>query len=71
MMRSLNVYYSYHAMGKRKYIGIRKANKVSGASNFIAYKKLAQHIRNIDIGTINDVSQLITEPLEQREVEGV
>lgn len=58
MMRSLKVYYCHNVMGKRKYISIRKANKVTGMSNFVPYKNLAQHIRNIDIGDILDVKSL-------------
>lgn len=42
MMRSQND--SHHVMGKRKYISIRKANKVTGKSNFVAYKNLTCHI---------------------------
>lgn len=58
MMRSLNVYYSHHVMGKRKYISIRQANKVTGKSNFISYKNLSQFIRGIDIGVVHDLKTL-------------
>ena len=56
--RSLSVYYSHHVMGKRKYISIRRANRNSDGSNFIQYKDLAEFIRRIDIGTINDVNDI-------------
>ena len=73
MMRSLNIYYSHHVMGKRKYESIRKANKISGENNFISYKKLSQHIRDVNIDTLHDVSELLTEPqlLQHKQVDGL
>ena len=63
-LRSMNVYYSHDVMGKRKYMSVRKANKSATfeghqVPNYIPYKKLADKINQIDIGTVNDVNKLV------------
>ena len=64
-LRSMNVYYSHNVMGKRKYMNVRKANRAATfeghqVPNFIPYKKLAEQINQVDIGTIHDVNTLVS-----------
>ena len=53
--RSLNIYYSQDVMGKRKYINVRKANKVKGQPNIIPYKDLSNIINSVDIGSTKNI----------------
>ena len=65
---SLNVYYSHGVYGKRKYINVRKANKTPTIPNFVSYKSLSEHIRNIDIGTIRPINPDFTSSLDADEI---
>ena len=58
VLRSMNVYYSYDVMSKRKYIQILKANKCMNVANFVTYTRLSEHINNIDIGVLTDIDSL-------------
>ena len=55
--RSLNVFYSQDIMGKRKYLNTRKCNVDKQLPNYVPYKKLADYISSIDIGTVVDVEE--------------
>ena len=44
ILRSLNVYYSHHVMGKRKYINVRKENMLLEYQTFVSYKVLEDNI---------------------------
>ena len=68
ILRSLNVYYSHHVMGKRKYINVRKANKAPGIPNFVSYKLLADKINQINIGTLKNIDPDLTKDLDGDEV---
>ena len=62
VLRSLNIYYSHHLMGKAKYLSNRKANtslKKTSPPNYVPYKILADKINNIGIGVLNDVKELL------------
>ena len=64
-LRSLNVYYSHNVMGKIKYIKVRKANKYKMCkrvtmANYLPYKDLAELIRTVDIGNVQDVKPTLT-----------
>ena len=64
-LRSLNVYYSHNVMGKIKYIEMRKANRYTifkgvKMANYLPYKDLAELIRNVDIGNVQDVKPTLT-----------
>ena len=64
ILRSLNTYYSHNVMGKRKYINLRQANKVSVHQNayipnYVPFKDLSEEINSIDIGVLHDVNELI------------
>ena len=65
-LRSLGTYYSHDILGKRNYLNLRKANKqpkLQGHSvaNSISYKKLAQVINTIDIGTVKNLPDLCSD----------
>lgn len=64
MSRSLNVYYSHNVMGKRKYIALRRANRIKGVTNFVQYPVLSNYIRSIYIGAIHDTTELIDDVTE-------
>lgn len=68
ILRSLNVYYSQDVMGKRKYLSVRKANNVDGFPNYVTYKVLANKIRSIDIGILQDINPIFTHDLDDDEV---
>ena len=68
-LRSLNIYYSYHVMGKQKYINIRKANKTCDLPNFVSYKTLSEMIRSIDIGPIHNIHPTLTSGCNESEIE--
>ena len=60
----MNVYYSHDVMGKRKYMSVRKATKSATfeghqVPNCIPYKKLADEINQIDIGTVTMLTNLL------------
>ena len=59
-LRSLNVYYSYNVMGKRKYLGIRRANKAPRIPNFV--------INSIDIGYVSNINPTLTNNLDEDEI---
>ena len=70
MLRSLNTYYCHDVMGKRKYINLRKANKVSAQQNsfipnYVTFKDLSNEINSIDIGELKDVNELIPSSTEK------
>ena len=70
LLRSVNVYYSHHVMGKRKYINVRKANKSAvykstKVPNFVPYSVLSNHINSTDIGTVSNISPEFTQGLEE------
>lgn len=62
LMRSINVYYSHHVMGKAKYLSLRKANKKSSKeqnmSNYVPFQSLSKYIREVDIGVLIDINNL-------------
>ena len=68
VLRSLNVYYSHHVMGKRKYINVRKANNAPGIPNFVSYKVLADKIKEIPVGTLRDIHPDLTKDLSDDEI---
>ena len=68
LLRSLNVYYSHDVMGKRKYVNVRKANRTPSIPNFVTYKLLSEHMRNIDIGTLRPISLDLTDSLDPDEI---
>ena len=68
ILRSLNIYYSYNVMGKRKYLNIRKSHKSPDIPNFVPYKQLSQRIRDIDIGQVNDINPVLTLDLPEDEL---
>ena len=56
-------------MGKRKYISMRKANKVSlhkkaYIPNYVSFKDLSKQINNIGIGQVNDINSLVPNSTE-------
>ena len=55
--RSLNLFYSQDIMGKRKYLNTRKCNEDKQLPNYVPYKKLANFISSIDIGTVTDAQE--------------
>ena len=62
-LRSLNTYYSHNVLGKRKYLSLRKINKQEkfqgySVPNYVSYNELAQVINAIDIGTMENLSDL-------------
>ena len=64
-LRSLNVYYSHHVMGKRKYINLRIANRNTVSegvklANYVNYKELSEIIRSVDIGNVQNVRPTLT-----------
>ena len=67
VLRSLNTYYSYNVMGKRKYLSIRQACKAPHIPNFVSYKVLAERIRNVDIGEVLDIHPTLTYELSEDE----
>ena len=58
VLRSMNVYYSYDVMSKRKYLQILKANKCINVANFATYARLSEHINSVDIGALTDIDTL-------------
>ena len=66
-LRSLNIYYSQNVLGKRKYISIRKANKVKNIPNFTPYSDLSKVIRQIDIGVVSSIKPILTQGMEDDE----
>ena len=61
-------------MGKAKYTNVCKSNKSASLSrvnfpNYIPYKDLAKFINNIDIGIVNDVNLLASNP-DQSQLQG-
>lgn len=60
VLRSLNVYYSHHVKGKRKYINVRKANKAPGIPNFVTYKVLGSQVCFVLI--IGKASFMLSQP---------
>lgn len=67
-LRSINVYYSQDVLGKRKYLTMRKANKVKNLPNFVPYKKLAVSISSIDIGDIYDICPKFTHDVPEEDM---
>ena len=66
----MNVYYSHHVMGKRKYMDVRKANKSAvyhstNAPNVVPYSVLSNHINSTDIGTVLNISPEFTEGVDE------
>ena len=55
-------------MGKRKYVNVRKANRTPSIPNFVTYKLLSEHMRNIDIGTLRPISLDLTDSLDPDEI---
>ena len=69
MLRSLNTYYIHNVMGKRKYISMLKANKVSSHKkayipNYVPFQDLSKEINNVDIGQIKDINSLVPNSTE-------
>ena len=65
-LRSLNTYYSHNVLGKRKYLSLRKINKQEkfqghSVPNCVSYNELAQVINAIDIGTMENLSDLCSD----------
>ena len=65
-LRSLGTYYTHGVLGKQNYLNLRKANKQSklqghSVANSISYKKLAQVIHTIDIGTVKNLPDLCSD----------
>lgn len=58
VLRSMNVFYSYDVMSKRKYLHLVKANKSKDAANFVTYARLSKAINAIDIGSLTDIDSL-------------
>ena len=52
-------------MGKRKYNNLRKANRVDKLPNFVSFKRLSDHMRNIYIGSVLDIHPVFTDGLQQ------
>lgn len=72
VLRSLNVFYSHNVMGTAKYISVRKANRNASHENtllpnYISYKHLSTMINSIDIGTLNDLSDLDSNEKKNRD----
>ena len=68
LLRSLNVYYSYNVMGKRKFMNIRKSNKSPDTPNYVSYKNLSKRIRDIDIGIVYNINPILTDGLPEEEI---
>ena len=60
MLGSMNVYYSYYIMGKRKYSVVRTACKSKSSTPLVGYLKLALHMANIDIGFLGQLNPTFT-----------
>lgn len=64
LLRSLNCYYSHNVLRKQKYLSLLKANKETSYKktklpNYLTYNTLSEKINEIEIGTPNDVSDLV------------
>ena len=57
-----------NVMGKRKYLSLRKACKNPKIPNYVSYKVLSQKIRDIDIGTVSDINEVLSYGLDENEL---
>ena len=68
LLRSVNIYYSYNVMQKRKYISLRKANKSPNFPNHVPYADLAKYIRSIEIGRLHNINHSLSYNLPKTEM---
>ena len=72
LLCSLNIYYSYSVMGKRKYIILLKADKSLNFPSYVLYADLSKPIRSIDIGRLHNINPSLSYNLPKTEIgEGI